>query len=527
MKEPTLQALDTPKLYLNRELCLLDFQARVLEEAEDETNPLLERFKFLSILGSNLEEFFMVRVAALKRQLEAGNRVTAKDGMTITEQLHDIREQTLKLVSAANKLRKDTLIPELEKQGISILTYEDLKDSQRTSIDAHFSQSIFPVLTPLAFDSGHPFPHISNLSFNLAVLLCDSKGEQRFARIKIPEMLPQLIAVEGAGLSKQAFIWIEDVIIANLAVLFPGMTILDAHPFSLARDAEMEIQEWEADDLLETTEEGIRQRRFGDVVRLTIHQDTPEPIVSILINNLEIDAQDIYQIDTRSPLSSLKHVYSIDRPDLKDPPHVPVVPYVLNPDLHEGDIFSAIRRQDILLHHPFDSFQPVINFINSAAQDPNVLAIKTTLYRVGKNSPIVEALLDASRRGKEVAVLVELKARFDEERNVEWAKAMEHEGVHVIYGLPGLKVHSKICLVVRQEGDTIKRYTHLSTGNYNAVTAHLYTDLGFLTCDDDIGSDGTELFNYLTGYNGKFELNSIANLVRQRLTISANAKKGN
>ena len=504
MKEPILQSVDTAKLYLNRELSLLDFQARVLEEAEDESNPLLERFKFLSILGSNLEEFFMVRVAALKRQLEAGNRSTAKDGMTITDQLREIREETLTLVAAANRLRKDTLIPELEKQGIVILPYEDLNDKQRTGVDAYFSQSIFPVLTPLAFDSGHPFPHISNLSFNLAVLLCNSKGEQRFARIKIPEMLPQLIAVETpSGKSEQSFIWIEDVIIANLTVLFPGMTILDAHPFSLARDAEMEIQEWEADDLLETTEEGIRQRRFGDVVRLTVHKDTPELIMSILISNLEIDAQDIYQIDTRRPLSSLKHIFSIDRPDLKDPPHVPVVPQILNPDLQEGSIFSAIRRQDILLHHPFDSFQPVINFFNSAAQDPNVLAIKTTLYRVGKNSPIVEALLDASRRGKEVAVLVELKARFDEESNVEWAKAMEHEGVHVIYGLPGLKVHSKIALVVRQEGDAIRRYTHLSTGNYNAVTAHLYTDLGFLTCDDDIGSDGTELFNYLTGYTGK------------------------
>lgn len=502
MKEPIAQSIDTSRLYLNRELSLLAFQSRVLEEAQDESHPLLERFKFLSILGSNLEEFFMVRVATLKRQLEAGDRSTSKDGMTLSEQLQAIREETLRLVGTANQLRKRTLLPALQKSGVEILSYEDLSETQKSNLNSYFAQSIFPVLTPLAFDAGHPFPHISNLSFNLAVLLCDAKGEQRFARIKIPEMLPQLIRLEDpASSTEQSFIWLEDVITANLAILFPGMTIIDAHPFSLARDAEMSIQEWEADDLLETTEEGIRQRKFGDVVRLTIHKDTPEPILSILTSNLEIDAQDIYQIETRRPLSSLRYIYSIDRPDLKDPPLVSVVPQILSLDLQDEDTFAAIRRQDILLHHPFDSFQPVINFFNLAARDPNVLAIKTTLYRVGKNSPIVEALLEASRNGKEVAALVELKARFDEERNIEWAKALEHEGVHVIYGLPGLKVHSKIALVVRQEGDTIRRYTHLSTGNYNAVTAHLYTDLGLFTCDEEIGSDGSELFNYLTGYS--------------------------
>lgn len=503
MKEQTSPPVNASRLYVNRELSLLAFQWRVLEEAQDSSNPLLERFKFLSILGSNLEEFFMVRVAALKRQLEAGNRSTAKDGLTLTEQLQGIRIETLRLVAAGNQLRRRTLLPELRKAGIEIQKYEALTDEQRSVLNAYFGQSVFPVLTPLAFDPGHPFPHISNLSFNLAVLLCDAKGDQRFARIKIPEMLPQLLPVENTDPSFKSFIWLEDVIIANLAVLFPGMTILDAHPFSLARDAEMEIQEWEADDLLETTEEGIRQRKFGDVIRLTVHKDTPEPILAILKSNLEIDDQDVYQIDTRRPLSSLKYIYAIDRPDLKDPPYMPAIPQILHPDLQEESTFAAIRRQDILLHHPFDSFQPVINFFNLAAQDPKVLAIKTTLYRVGKNSPIVEALLEASRRGKEVAVLVELKARFDEESNVEWAKALEHEGVHVIYGLPGLKVHSKIALVVRQEGDIIRRYTHLSTGNYNAVTAHLYTDLGFFTCDDEIGADGSDLFNYLTGYTAR------------------------
>ncbi len=482
----------------------MSFQWRVLEEAQDASNPLLERFKFLSIVGSNLEEFFMVRVAGLKRQLEAGNRSTGKDGMTVSEQLDAIREETVRLVATANCLRNDTLLPALKESGIEILTYEDLTEKQRSKLNAYFAQSIFPVLTPLAFDAGHPFPHISNLSFNLSVLIRNAKEEQLFARIKIPDALPQLIPVETEGSdSKQSFVWIEDIITANLDVLFPGMTILDAHPFSLARDAEMSIQEWEADDLLETTEEGIRQRRFGDVVRLTVHKGMPQHILDILTSNLEIGAQDVYQIETRRPLSSLKHIYAIDRQDLKDPPLIAVVPDILNPDLHQEDIFAAIRRQDILLHHPFDSFQPVINYLHSAAEDPHVLAIKITLYRVGKNSPIVEALMEAARRGKEVAVLVELKARFDEESNVEWAKALEHEGVHVTFGLPGLKVHSKVALVVRQEGDVIRRYIHLSTGNYNAVTAHLYTDLGLLTCDEEIGADASDLFNYLTGYSAK------------------------
>lgn len=503
VQERLESSLDSPSPYLNRELSLLAFQQRVLEEAQDKSNPLLERFKFLSIVGSNLEEFFMVRVAGLKRQLQTSNIATAKDGMTVGEQLQVIREAVVKLVASANYLLKNELLPALNEAGIDILTYKDLTVKQREQADSFFNDVIFPVLTPLAFDPGHPFPHISNLSFNLAVLIKDSNDNDKFARIKIPEKLTQLIPLQATEPTRQAFIWLDDVISGNLDDLFPGMTVVESHPFALARDAAMEIQEWEAEDLLELTEEGIRQREFGDVVRLTVQRNTPEPIIEILTTNLEIGTEDVYAIETRGPLSSLKHVYAIDRPDLKDPPFVPSMPAILNPDLQEEDVFSAIRRQDILLHHPYDSFMPVVNFFNAAAQDPNVLAIKTTLYRVGKNSPIVQALLEASTRGKEVAALVELKARFDEENNVEWARALEREGVHVVYGLPGLKVHSKATLVVRQEGNTIRRYMHLSTGNYNAVTAHLYTDIGLLTCNEEIGSDVTDLFNYLTGYSAK------------------------
>ncbi|MBX9879546.1 MAG: polyphosphate kinase 1 [Candidatus Obscuribacterales bacterium] len=503
VQERLESSLDSSSPYLNRELSLLAFQQRVLEEAQDKSNPLLERFKFLSIVGSNLEEFFMVRVAGLKRQLQTSNIATAKDGMTVGEQLQAIREAVVKLVASANYLLKNELLPALNEAGIDILTYKDLTPKQREQADSFFNDVVFPVLTPLAFDPGHPFPHISNLSFNMAVLIKDSNDNDKFARIKIPEKLTQLIPLQATDPTRQSFIWLDDVISGNLDDLFPGMTVVESHPFALARDAAMEIQEWEAEDLLELTEEGIRQREFGDVVRLTVQRNTPAPIIEILTTNLEIGTEDVYAIETRGPLSSLKHVFAIDRPDLKDPPFVPNIPAIINPDLQEEDIFSAIRRQDILLHHPYDSFMPVVNFFNAAAQDPNVLAIKTTLYRVGKNSPIVQALLEASTRGKEVAALVELKARFDEENNVEWARALEREGVHVVYGLPGLKVHSKVTLVVRQEGNTIRRYMHLSTGNYNAVTAHLYTDIGLLTCNEEIGSDVTDLFNYLTGYSAK------------------------
>lgn len=504
--------LDAPELYINRELSLLSFQRRVLEEAQDPSNPLLERFKFLSILGSNLDEFFMVRVAGLKRQVEAGNATTGIDGLTPAEQLEAIRFTVLDLKEISHRLLHRELLPALRDADVQILQWKELNDEQREQVTRYFMEQLFPVLTPLGFDPGHPFPHISNLSLNLAVLIRDKAGALRFARVKVPDSLPQLIRIDSLGNKKhrrtssvrqRSYIWLDDVISANLHTLFPGMHVIEAHPFHVIRDAEMEIQEWEAGDLLETTEQGIRQRRFGDVVRLEVRHGMPPRILEILINNLEIELNDVYQVEGRLPLSSLKYVASIDRADLKYSPFVPSVPSMLNPDSQDEDTFAAIRRRDILLHHPYDSFQPVVNFLKLAARDPNVLAIKMTLYRVGQNSPVVEALLEAQENGKQVAVLVELKARFDERSNIRWAKALEREGVHVVYGLLGLKIHSKVALVVRREGDTIRRYVHVGTGNYNPITAHGYTDIGLFTCDQQIGSDVTDLFNYLTGYSAK------------------------
>jgi polyphosphate kinase len=505
------EKLADPKLYINREISQLAFQSRVLQEAMDPQTPLLERFKFLSIVGSNLEEFFMVRVAGLKRQLESNSFIVGADGLTPQEQLAIINREVVELIKNAHVCLSESLLPALFETDIHILTYAELTTEQRAELDDYFVQTIFPVLTPLALDPAHPFPHISNLSLNLAVLIRDTKREERFARVKIPDTLAQLIPISAETASDTAtgarkrlcFIWLDELVRANLEVLFPGMTILDAHTFHITRDADVEIQEWEADDLLEATEEGVRLRRFGDVVRLQVSSGMPANIVDILTSNLQVEPNDVYTIDWPRPLSSLKYIASIDRHDLKYPPFMPAVPPELNPESADGDTYSAISKRDILLHHPYDSFQPLVNFLNHAARDPNVLAIKMTLYRVGRNSPVVEALLAAIENRKQVAVLVELKARFDEESNIEWAKALEREGAHVVYGLLGLKIHGKVALIVRKEGDKIKRYVHLGTGNYNQVTAHLYTDIGLLTCDEKIGADVTDLFNYLTGYSAK------------------------
>ncbi|MBX9721653.1 MAG: polyphosphate kinase 1, partial [Candidatus Obscuribacterales bacterium] len=511
--------LDDPSLYINRELSLLAFQRRVLEEAQDDTNPLLERFKFLSILGSNLDEFFMVRVAGLKRQLESGAAPALPDGMTPAGILSAIRSDVTNLLAVSYSCLSEQLMPALKEEGIQILSYAELNARQRAKAREYFIHTVFPVLTPLAFDPGRPFPHISNLSLNLAVFIKDIEGTERFARIKIPDTLPQLIPLDRLNTApgrrvesskSRNFVWLEDLIAANLQDLFPGMEVLDAHPFHITRNAEMAIQELEAADLLETTEEGLRQRRFGDVVRLKVNYTMPVNLLQILVANLEIDPDDVYHVQGMLSLNRLRYISSVDRPELKNPPFVPMVPSNLYPDSKEFDLFSAIRQKDILLHHPYDSFQPVVDFLREAAKDPDVLAIKMTLYRAGRNSPIVEALLDAMEYGKQVAVLVELKARFDEESNIEWAKALEAEGVHVVYGLLGLKVHSKVLLVVRREGDAIRRYVHLGTGNYNPFTAHLYTDIGLFTCDEEIGADATDLFNYLTGYSAKTDYRKLA-----------------
>ena len=505
-----LERLKEPWLYVNRELSLLAFQRRVLEEAQDESNPLLERVRFLSIIGSNLDEFFMVRVAGLKRQVEAGTIEVGPDGMLPNEQLEAIRTDVGNLMTSVSRCYRRQIEPALEKAGIQIRAFAELNEQQQARAIKYFTRNVFPVLTPLAFDPGRPFPHISNLSVNLAALIRDAEGEQHFARIKVPDSLPQLIPVDAVSRAaarkksvRQTYIWLEDLVRANLDALFPGMTVQEAHPFHVTRDADIEIQELEAGDLLETTEEGLRQRRFGDVVRLQVDHEMPTSMLRILMSNLEVARADVYRVRGPLSFSLLKYVADLDIPDLKYQPFVPSVPPVLEFDPEEEDLFSVIRRRDVLLHHPFNSFQPVVDLLKKSAEDDDVLAIKMTLYRVGRNSPVVKALLEAMENEKQVATLVELKARFDEGSNIEWAKALENQGVHVVYGLVGLKVHSKISLIIRKEGDEIRRYVHLGTGNYNSVTAHLYTDIGLFTADEDIGSDASEFFNYLTGYSAK------------------------
>ncbi|HTC88420.1 MAG TPA: polyphosphate kinase 1 [Bryobacteraceae bacterium] len=511
LPDASLRALEDPSLYINRELSLLAFQRRVLEEAEDSRNPLLERVKFLAILGSNLNEFFMVRVAGLVSQMDAGITDSGADGMPPRAQLIAIRREIKRLSADAYKCLAG-LHAELDQAGIRILDYSGLSETQLRVAANYFTEAAFPVLTPLAFDPGRPFPHISNLSLNLATLIRDTQGNERFARIKVPDSLPPLVPVNRAATPKQKrrrsqshleFVWLEQVIAAHLGSLFPGMQVLESHPFHVTRDAEMAIKELEAEDLLESIEAGVRQRRFGSVVRLMVSEDMPPHILEILINNLEVEPSEIYRTKGPLSLSRLMHLYNIDRPDLKDAPFVPALPAALAQGGPEEDLFALIAHQDILLHHPFESFQPVIDFLKKAAHDPNVLAIKTCLYRTGRNSPIVQALLEAIEEEKQVATLVELKARFDEESNIEWARALEAEGVHVVYGLVGLKIHCKVAMVVRREGERIARYVHLSTGNYNAVTAHLYTDIGMFTASEEVADDVTHLFNYLTGYSAK------------------------
>jgi polyphosphate kinase len=502
--EPAIDLSDR-SLYINRELSMLAFQRRVLEEIQDERNPLIERVKFLSILGSNLGEFFMVRVAGLRQQVEADVADLSADGMTPAEQLVACRQQAYELMREARETWVSDVMPQLAAAGVHIHDFAELDETQAAAAIDYFDRNAFPVLTPLAFDPGRPFPHISNLSLNLSVLLRDESGQQLFARVKVPSSLPRLVAVPPPkGLSVAArtrrydFVWLEQLIAADLGELFPGMTIVGVYTFRVTRDAEMSIQELEADDLLETIEQGVLRRRFGSVVRLTVDSRTPDDVRRILLDNLDLEPEGLVAVPPPLGMSGI-NLLGLDRPDLKDPPFVPAVPRGLDdPDL---SIFAAIRKHDILIHRPYDSFEPVIDWLESAAHDPDVLAIKMTLYRVGRNAPAVAALLEAARNGKEVAVLVELKARFDEEPNIEWARALEDEGVHVVYGLVGIKTHSKIAMVVRREGDGIRRYVHLGTGNYNVVTARLYTDLDLFTCDEVIGQDATELFNFLTGFS--------------------------
>ena len=502
-----------PNLFINRELSLLEFQRRVLDEALDESNPLLERLKFLAIFGSNMDEFFMVRVSGIRKQVEAHIMEVFPDGLTSPEVLALARKVSHELYGTALNFFNKKLIRKLDKVGVHLLDYHKLSKIQLEKADDYFNQVVYPVLTPLALDPGHPFPHISNLSLNLAIVVKDKKGHEKFARLKVPDTLPRLVPIKrSSGASRRDgtiphhhyFVWLEQLITANLAQLFPGMEVVAAYPFRIIRDADVEIQEIEADDLLESMQQSIRRRKFGSVVQVEVYEDMPDHIRELLIENLEIRQNDVYILPAPLGLSSLWQIYNnVERHELKFPVFHPVVPRPLQNILLAGDIFEAIRHENILLHQPYDSFNPVIDFLKAAARDPDVLAIKQTLYRVGQNAPVVEALLEASENGKQVAVLVELKARFDEESNIGWAKTLEQMGVHVVYGLVGLKTHCKVTMVVRKEGDGIRRYLHLGTGNYNAVTSRIYEDTGIFTCDDAMASDITDLFNYLTGYSTK------------------------
>jgi polyphosphate kinase len=509
--ETSAISLYDPALYINRELSLLEFQRRVLEEAQDESNPLLERVKFLAIYGSNMDEFFMVRVSNLRSKVEANLAYLSIDGMTPRELLAAIRKLSIELDEIANRCFRRKLLPGLVKAGIHLLDYDELSNAQKEKADAYFHEVVYPVLTPLALDLGHPFPHISNLSLNLAIVIRDPRGIEKIARLKVPGTLPRLVPIKrSSGATRKDgtiafhhyFVWLEQLIAANVGLLFPGMEIVSVHPFRIIRDADIEIQELEADDLLESMQAGIRKRKFGSVARVGIYEDMPQHVRDLLVDNLEINSTDLFIQNKPLGLVSLMQAYnSVERHDLKFPAYTPYVPKVFRNIQTSDNIFDAIRQENILLHHPYDSFDPVIDFLNAAARDPNVLAIKQTLYRVGSNSPVVDALLEARERDKQVAVLLELKARFDEESNIGWARKLEESGVHVVYGLVGLKTHSKICLVVRQEGERIRRYVHLATGNYNHFTSSQYEDIGLFTSDEAFGADATDVFNYITGYS--------------------------
>jgi len=534
----------SPELFINRELSLLEFQRRVLDEAQDDNNPLLERVKFLAIFGSNMDELFMVRVSGIRKQVEARVTEASPDGLSPREQLAAIRKLSMELYGEAQGCLSRKLLPKMDKAGIHVLNYSRLSKSQKEKTDEYFKEVIYPVLTPLALDPGHPFPHISNLSLNLAIVIRDPKGNEKFARLKVPNTLPRLVPIKHSSGSARKdgtiphhhyFVWLEQVIAANIGLLFPGMEVLEAHPFRVIRDADTEIQEIEADDLLETMQQSIRRRKFGSVVQISIHETMSPAVRNLLVENLEIKRSDVFIQKIPLGLADLMQVYeTIERDDLKYPSYKPRIVNQFKDAVVAEDIFAAIRQENILLHHPYDSFASVIDFLNAAARDPQVLAIKQTLYRVGRNSPVVDALLQASERGKQVAVLVELKARFDEESNIGWARKLEQAGVHVVYGLLGLKTHSKIGMVVRQEADGIRRYVHLATGNYNAITSNIYEDIGVFTCDEAIGADATDLFNFLTGYSTQQDYRKllVAPLnLRERLTTLIereieHAKKG-
>jgi polyphosphate kinase len=508
---PTLQptAENAQRLFFNRELSLLEFNRRVLGEALDPSNPLLERLNFLGIFSSNLDEFFMIRVSGLKEEVQENVTELSPDGMTPGEQLAAIREAVIPMLQEQSKCLLTDLIPQLSDNGITLATFEQLSMPERCEMETYFDEKVLPVLTPLAVDRSHPFPYISPLSLNLGLIVeappepspADPpkfKFEPRFVRIKVPSVVPRLIAV---GPSRTKFILQEDLIEANIEKLFPGMSPGNCHRFRVTRDADIEIREEEASDLLSLIQQEVRQRRFGSPVRLEVSADMPGDMIEYLMQSLDLDPDDIYRVNGPLAIQDFMSLYNLDKQDLKDRPFTPVTPAWLG----KRSIFEAISERDILVHHPFDSYDCVTRFINEAVEDENVVAIKICLYRTGPDSPIPPALIRASEQGKQVTALIELKARFDEEHNIEWARQLDEAGVHVVYGIVGLKTHGKLTLVVRREGEALKRYVHVASGNYNPTTSCTYTDVGLFTADKAIGADTTEFFNYLTGCSRQTE----------------------
>jgi polyphosphate kinase len=493
-------------LLFNRELSWLEFNRRVLEEAFDQRHPLLERLKFLAIFSSNLDEFFMVRVSGLQEALEAGLTETSPDGMTAKEQLKEIRKRLRPLVDLQAACLEDQILPAIEAEGILIRPYRELKRREKKIADDYFLENVFPILTPQAVDPGHPFPYVSNLSLNLCLMVAPTEARNvsespaasagaRFARIKLPPILPRLVPLDQKG---ARFTFLGGLIAANIHTLFPEMRAGKSYLFRVTRDADIEIKEDEASDLLRTMQQHVRRMRFGEAVRLEVGAAMPADTVSYLTKALGLSTEDVYVVNGPINIPDLMQLYDLDRPELKDRPLQPTTPAALR---EPANVFSAVKRHDVILHHPYSAYSTVTDFIKTASADPDVVAIKMCLYRTGRNSPIVKALIDAIENGKQVAALVELKARFDEESNIEWAQRLEKAGVHVVYGMVGLKTHCKLTLVVRREGKILRRYVHLATGNYNSTTSRIYTDIGILTANEEIASDATNLFNSLTGFS--------------------------
>ncbi|MCM3878610.1 MAG: polyphosphate kinase 1 [Vicinamibacterales bacterium] len=496
--EPVVD-LDDPALYINRELSWLSFNERVLAQAQRDTHPLIERVKFLAIAANNLDEFFMVRVATIARQCRAGHKGLTPDGLTAHEQLPMVRARAEDMLRAIASCWNDTLRPLLAAEDIHLLEPGDYTAGVHAFLAGYFSEHVCPVLTPLAFDPGHPFPYISNRSKSLAVVV-QANGRTRFARVKVPDILPRFIPIPPLVAAKRGstFALLEDVIGMNIEQLFPGVELNGAHLFRVIRETDIVLQEEEAEDLLESVDQGLREVRHGPLCLLEVNADMPQRVLDILVENFEIERNVVVRSSARLAFSDWMALTAIERPALKDPP---LVPRTLWHAQDADGIFEQIKYRDTLVHHPFDSFSAFEAFLDAAVSDDQVVAIKMTLYRIGSKSPLVERLMAAARAGKQVAVLVELKARFDERSNIEWATRLEESGAHVVYGLMNLKTHCKLCLVVRKEDEGIQRYVHIGTGNYNRLTAQVYTDCGLFTANPRIAADTSELFNYLTGYS--------------------------